>query len=263
MSNFDEHTVLKTTNLSIGYVAKHGGRVVAEHINLNLQKGKLTCLVGKNGIGKSTLLRTLSNMQPSLSGNIELENKNIDDISGIELAKKISLVLTEKIPSSNLTVFELIALGRQPYTNWIGKLNKQDIRLIHLAIEQTHLKDLVNQRCDELSDGQLQRAMICRALAQNTDLIILDEPTAHLDIQHKIETFKLLSTIAKDLERSILISTHEIQLATQMADQLWLMTKDSIITGEPKDLIASDKINLLFDSNSITFDKESNQFIMK
>jgi len=262
MSKFDEHTVLKTTNLSIGYLNKDGGRVVADHLNLNLSKGKLTCLVGKNGIGKSTLLRTLSKMQPKLSGNIEFENKNMDDISGVELAKKISLVLTERIPSSNLTVYELIALGRQPYTNWIGKLNKQDIELIQLAIEQTHLKDLVNRRCDELSDGQLQRAMICRALAQHTDLIILDEPTAHLDIQHKIETFKLLSTIAKDLNRSILISTHEIQMATQMADQLWLMTNDKIITGEPKYLIESDKINLLFDSNSITFDKESNQFIM-
>lgn len=262
MPKYDEHNVLKTTNLSIGYSTKGGGRVIADQINLNLHKGKLTCLVGKNGIGKSTLLRTLSKMQPKLSGSIAFENKNMDDIGGVELAKKISLVLTERIPSSNLTVYELIALGRQPYTNWIGKLNKQDIELIHLAIEQTHLKDLVNERCDELSDGQLQRAMICRALAQHTDLIILDEPTAHLDIQHKIETFKLLSNIAKDLNRSILISTHEIQLATQMADQLWLMTNDKIITGEPKDLIESDKINLIFDSNSITFDKESNQFIM-
>jgi len=259
----DEHIVLKTADLSIGYLTKHGDRVIADQINLSLPKGKLTCLVGKNGIGKSTLLRTFSKMQPKLSGSIQLENQNIDDISGVELAKKISLVLTERIPSSNLTVFELIALGRQPYTNWIGKLTKQDINFIHLAIEQTHLKDLVNQRCDELSDGQLQRVMICRALAQHTDLIILDEPTAHLDIQHKIETFKLLSNIAKDLNRSVLLSTHEIQLATQMADQLWLMTKDKIITGEPKDLIESDKINLLFDSKSIIFDKESNQFIMK
>lgn len=263
MPEHAEHTVLKTTNLSIGYLTKQGSRIVADQINLNLPKGKLTCLVGKNGIGKSTLLRTLSKMQPKLSGRIELENKNLDDITGVELAKKISLVLTERIPSSNLTVFELIALGRQPYTNWIGKLSKQDIRLIHLAIEQTHLKDLIQQRCDELSDGQLQRAMICRALAQDTDLIILDEPTAHLDVQHKIETFKLLSNIAKDLKRSVLISTHEIQLATQMADQLWLMTKDKIITGEPNDLIETDKINLLFESNSIQFDKESNQFIMK
>jgi len=263
MPEIIEHTVLKTTNLSVGYASKAKNRVIADKINVDLKKGKLTCLLGKNGVGKSTLLRTLSKMQPRLSGSVELENRNIDDYARNDLAKKISLVLTEKIPTSNLTVFELIALGRQPYTNWIGKLNQDDMEQIHLAIEQSHLKSLVDQRCDELSDGQLQRAMICRALAQNTDIIILDEPTAHLDIQHKIETFKLLSNIARKLNRSILISTHEIQLATQMADELWLMTNNKIITGEPEVLIDSDKINLLFDSNSILFDKESNQFIIK
>ena len=263
MPEITEHTVLKTTNLSVGYANKTENRIIADKINVNLKKGKLTCLLGKNGVGKSTLLRTLSKMQPRLSGNVEIENRNIDDYARNDLAKKISLVLTERIPTSNLTVFELIALGRQPYTNWIGKLNQEDLQQIHLAIEQSHLKSLVDQRCDELSDGQLQRAMICRALAQNTDIIILDEPTAHLDIQHKIETFKLLSNIARKLNRSILISTHEIQLATQMADELWLMTNNKIITGEPKVLIDSDKINLLFDSNSIIFDKESNQFIIK
>ena len=263
MPEITEHTVLKTTNLSVGYANKTENRIIADKINVDLKKGKLTCLLGKNGVGKSTLLRTLSKMQPRLSGNVEIENRNIDDYARNDLAKKISLVLTERIPTSNLTVFELIALGRQPYTNWIGKLNQEDLQQIHLAIEQSHLKSLVDQRCDELSDGQLQRAMICRALAQNTDIIILDEPTAHLDIQHKIETFKLLSNIARKLNRSILISTHEIQLATQMADELWLMTNNKIITGEPKVLIDSDKINLLFDSNSIIFDKESNQFIIK
>jgi iron complex transport system ATP-binding protein len=263
MSEIIEHTVLKTTNLSVGYASKTDHRIIADKINVNLKKGKLTCLLGKNGVGKSTLLRTLSKMQPRLGGSVELENRNLDDYARNDLAKKISLVLTERIPTSNLTVFELIALGRQPYTNWIGKLNQEDRQQINLAIEQSHLKDLVDQRCDELSDGQLQRAMICRALAQNTDIIILDEPTAHLDIQHKIETFKLLSNIARKLNRSILISTHEIQLATQMADELWLMTNNKIITGEPKILIDSDKINLLFDSKSIIFDKESNQFIIK
>jgi len=122
---------------------------------------------------------------------------------------------------------------------------------------------LAQQRCDKLSDGQLQRAMICRALAQNTDVIILDEPTAHLDVQHKIETFRLLKKIAHKLNKAILISTHEIQLATQMADELWLMTDQEIISGKPSELIDSDQINLIFDSNSIFFDKESKQFIMK
>jgi iron complex transport system ATP-binding protein len=263
MTKKEIHKVLTTKNLSIGYSSKKGNKEIAKNINIELQKGELVCLVGRNGIGKSTLLRTLSKMQPRLEGEILLENKNIDGYSRIDLAKIISLVLTERIPSSNLTVHELIALGRQPYTNWIGKLLQEDLDHINEAINQSHLTELINDRCDKLSDGQLQRAMICRALAQNTHLIILDEPTAHLDVQHKIETFRLLKKIAHELNRAILISTHEIQLATQIADTLWLMTEENIISGKPSELIESDQINLLFDSNSIYFDKESNQFIMQ
>lgn len=257
------HTVLKTKNLCIGYGAKKGAKEIAKNVNVTLEKGELVCLIGKNGIGKSTLLRTLSKMQPKLSGDILLENKPIEQFNSIALAKIISLVLTERIPANNLTVYELIALGRQPYTNWIGKLLPEDLSHIDEAISQSQLSALINERCDKLSDGQLQRAMICRALAQDSDLIILDEPTAHLDVQHKIETFRLLKKIAHELNRAILISTHEIQLATQISDELWMMTEQGMIIGKPEDLIASDQINLLFDSHSIHFDKESKQFIMK
>jgi len=263
MTRQEIHKVLHTKNLSIGYGSKKGDKEIAKNIDVELHTGELVCLVGRNGIGKSTLLRTLSKMQPRLAGEIYLENKNIDDYSRIDLAKIISLVLTERIPSSNLTVYELIALGRQPYTNWIGKLLQEDLDHIKEAINQSHLTELMHDRCDKLSDGQLQRAMICRALAQNTNLIILDEPTAHLDVQHKIETFRLLKKLAHELNRAILISTHEIQLATQIADSLWLMTEENIISGKPSELIESDQINLLFDSNSIYFDKESRQFIMQ
>lgn len=263
MQQNDSHTVIETNDLTIGYSSKKEVHEVSKHINLRLESGQLTCLVGRNGIGKSTLLRTLSKMQPTLGGDILLNKKNIDEFSRNDLAKIVSVVLTEKIPPSNLSVYELIALGRQPYTNWIGKLHASDLEQINEALEQSHLSELAYQRCDKLSDGQLQRAMICRALAQNTGLIILDEPTAHLDIQHKIETFKLLKKIAHKLNKSILISTHEIQLATQMSDKMWLMTDKEIISGTPSKLIASDKINLIFDSNSIFFDKESGQFIMK
>ena len=263
MLNKKTHSILTTENLSIGYGSKKEEKIIASRINVSLKKGELVCLVGKNGIGKSTLLRTLSKMQPAISGDIILNERHLGDYSRNELAKIISLVLTEKIPSSNLTVYELIALGRQPYTNWIGKLLEEDLEHIKESISQSHLTDLMHERCDKLSDGQLQRALICRALAQNTGLIILDEPTAHLDVQHKIETFKLLKKIAHALNRAILISTHEIQLATQIADELWLMTEEEIISGSPDALIESDKINLLFDNGSIHFDKESRQFIMK
>ncbi len=259
----NSNTVLKTNDLCIGYSSKKEYNEISKNINVSLKKGQFIALVGRNGIGKSTLLRTLSKMQPRLDGDILVNDKSIDSFSRNDLAKIISLVLTEKIPASNLSVYELIALGRQPYTNWIGKLLKEDLTQIEEAIEQSHLGELAHQRCDKLSDGQLQRVMICRALAQDTGLIILDEPTAHLDVQHKIETFRLLKKIAHELNKSILISTHEIQLATQMSDELWLMTENEIISGKPSELIASDKINLIFDSNSILFDKESRQFIMK
>lgn len=234
---------------------------IANDLNINLQKGELVCILGKNGIGKSTLLRTLTKVQPKLSGEIILKNKSLEKLSSLDLSKSISLVLTEKIPPNNLTVYELIALGRQPYTNWLGKLTSEDKNQINIAIEQTNLQELVNNRCDELSDGQLQRAMICRALAQNTEIIILDEPTAHLDIQHKIETFKLLQRLAHQLNKTILISTHEIQLAIQMGDYLWLMTDNGLIPGKPKYLIEKDLINDLFDDKMIHFDKNTYQFL--
>lgn len=259
----ESHSVLKTSHLSIGYTGKKNEKLISNNLDLTLQKGELICLIGKNGIGKSTLIRTLSKMQPRLSGEILLNNQNIDTYSRNELAKIISLVLTEKIPASNLTVYELIALGRQPYTNWIGKLIDEDVQQINKALETSDLTELAHERCDKLSDGQLQRAMICRALAQNTEIIILDEPTAHLDVQHKIETFRLLKNISHKLDRAILISTHEIQLATQISDKLWLMTDKGIIQGKPSKLIENEDINLLFDSEKIRFDKETNQFIMK
>lgn len=262
MPKLNQNSVLTLSNLSIGYTSKKKKTIVAKDLNVNLQKGELVCILGKNGIGKSTLLRTLTKVQPKLSGEIFLDSKPLEVYTSTELAKKISLVLTEKIPPSNLTVFELIALGRQPYTNWLGTLTKEDKKQINFAIEQTNLEDLINKRCDELSDGQLQRVMICRALAQNTQIIILDEPTVHLDIQHKIETFKLLQNLAHQLHKTILISTHEIQLAIQMADELWLMTSQGLINGKSKTLIENDDINRIFDENIIYFDKKSNQFLV-
>ena len=202
-------------------------------------------------------------MQEPLSGEVLLEGIPLHDLSRNELARKVALVLTEKIPETNLTIFELIALGRQPYTNWIGQLSETDKGRIEHALEAMQLSELAGKRCDQLSDGQLQRAMICRALAQDTPIILLDEPTAHLDVQHKMETFQLLRKLAHELDKSILVSTHEIQTAIQMADELWLMTRNGITVGSPMELIESGQINSLFDSDGIFFDKESMQFKLR
>ncbi len=258
-----QNHILTTKNLSIGYKSKKDTTIISSNLDLELHRGELVCLLGKNGIGKSTLLRTLTKVQPKLSGEIHLQGHVLESYTSNDLAKQMSIVLTERIPPSNLTVYELIALGRQPYTNWLGTLTEEDIEQIELAMQHTDLHDLMHKRSDELSDGQLQRVMICRALAQNTDLILLDEPTAHLDIQHKIETFQLLKNLAHKLQKSILISSHEIQLALQMGDILWLMTGKEVISGKPKELIDNNNINQLFDSNTIYFDKEKSQFLVK
>jgi iron complex transport system ATP-binding protein len=256
-------TLLKTVDLGIGYRSGKRETRIASGLDLVARESEVICLLGQNGVGKSTLLRTLSRMQPALEGEIRIGNRSLDEISRNELATKIGLVLTERIPDTNLTVYEMVALGRQPYTNWIGKMGSDDEARVVRALKDSHLSELAEERCDELSDGQLQRAMICRAVAQDTQLIFLDEPTAHLDIQHKIETFQLLRKLAKELNRTVLISTHEVQLATQMADVLWLMNSEGIISGKPDDLIEAGSINELFDRNTIVFDKESRQFKIK
>jgi len=258
----NSNIVLKTNNLRIGYQHKKNIFCVAENISISLSEGQFVCLLGKNGIGKSTLLKTLTKVQPKLDGHILLDNQELDAIANIDLAKKMSVVLTERIPESNLTVYELIALGRQPYTNWIGSLSDDDKTYIDLAIAQTHIENIIQKKYSELSDGQLQKVMIARALAQNTDLIVLDEPTAHLDIQNKVEIFKLLKTLSQEHQKTIIISSHEIHLALQLADHLWLMKEEGIIHGDTEKLIANGSVSSLFASNLVTFDVKSKQFII-
>ena len=189
--------IIFTKNLSIGYQTKKKSIVIAENLNLSLAKGKLITLVGANGIGKSTLLRTLTGIQKPLLGEVFLEDKNIQSLDYLALAKNLSLVLTEKLPPSNLTVFELVALGRQPYTNWLGKLLEEDLKIVNDVMELTQTASLSQKKHHEISDGQLQKVMIARALAQDTSIIILDEPTTHLDLLHKVSVFKLLKKLSK------------------------------------------------------------------
>jgi iron complex transport system ATP-binding protein len=252
--------IIKTSDLTIGYASKKKITTIATNLNIELTDGKLVCLLGENGIGKSTLLRTLTKVQPALNGSIFIDNNNLNNLSNLDLSKKLSLVLTEKIPESSLTVFELVALGRQPYTNWIGQLSTKDLDIIQLALKQTNTHHLINAKYYELSDGQLQKVLIARALAQNTAIIILDEPTTHLDIHHTIETFTLLKELATKFGKTIIISTHEINLALQLADELWLMTPQGLTTGKTDKLIETNKLDSLFDSELIHFDKSLKQF---
>jgi iron complex transport system ATP-binding protein len=219
-------------------------------------------VLGKNGIGKSTLLRTISKVQKPLSGTIFINNKNSDTYTEAALSKQLSLVLTERLPESQLTVFELVALGRQPYTNWIDSLSENDIQKINFAIEQTEIEHLKNNRFYELSDGQLQRVLIARALAQDTEIIILDEPTAHLDMHHTIKIFSLLKKLVSQTSKTIIISSHEVNLAIQLSDEILMMTDDTFYFGKPSTLIKKNAFENLFPSELIRFNSTLQQFVV-
>lgn len=256
-------TILKTSKLSIGYTSKKATVVIAEQLNLNLVAGKLIALIGANGIGKSTLLRTITGIQHPLEGTVLLNDKNIATYKPLDLAQHLSLVLTEKLPPSNLSVFELVALGRQPYTNWIGTLTQTDIDKVQQALELTQIEHLAQKKHYEISDGQLQKVLIARALAQDTPLIILDEPTTHLDLLHKVSLFKLLKKLTQETNKCILFSTHDIDLAIQLSDEMIIMTPEMVVQDEPQHLISKGSFNTLFKDENITFDTEKGKFIIR
>lgn len=255
-------TILSTSNLNIGYKTKKAAVTIAQNLNLNLSSGRLIALIGANGIGKSTLLRTITGIQPPLAGNVFLNDKNINTYKPLDLAQNLSLVLTEKLPSSNLSVFELVALGRQPYTNWIGTLTPEDIIKVNEALELTQISHLAQKRHFEISDGQLQKVLIARALAQDTPLIILDEPTTHLDLLHKVSLFKLLKKLTQETQKCILFSTHDIDLAIQLSDEMIIMTPDLVVQDEPCNLISKGSFATLFKDEHIVFDAEKGKFVI-
>lgn len=263
MTDNNQHIILKTKDLSIGYASKKERTIVASDINIELHRGELVGLVGGNGIGKSTLLRTITNVQNALGGEIYINEKQIKKYPALDLAKVMSLVLTEQMMSKNLSVFELVALGRQPYTNWVGNLSEKDITIVNNTLTQTNISTLKHKRCYELSDGQLQKVMIARALAQDTDLIILDEPTTHLDMYHKAYILKLLQKLAKETNKTILFSSHEIDLAIQLCDRLIVMSKDFVVSGTPCNLISNGTFKTLFPKDLIAFDEKTGSFRVK
>mgnify|MGYP000005823792 CR=1 FL=1 len=201
-------------------------------------------------------------MQKPISGEIFIHQKRITELTEKELSTQLSLVLTERLPESQLTVYELIALGRQPYTNWIDKLSDNDIKKINTAIQQTEIEHLKNNRFYELSDGQLQRVLIARALAQDTEIIILDEPTAHLDMHHTIKIFSLLKKLVAETQKTVIISSHEVNLAIQLSDEIILLTENTFHSGTPTELIETNAFDTLFPKELVKFNKKLQQFIV-
>ncbi len=263
MNSEKEHIILEARNLTIGYSNKKSDSVIAEDINFSIAKGELVGLVGANGIGKSTLLRTLTGMQNILKGNVFVKGNDLKEYSSFKLATHLSVVLTEAPASKNLSVIEMISLGRQPYTNWLGALSEKDKKAVNFAMESTETKALAHRKCFELSDGQLQRVAIARALAQDTPLIILDEPTTHLDIYHRAYILKLLKNLALETGKTIFFSTHEIDLAIQLTDKMLVMTGKEIYFDEPCKLIETGRFDALFPKETIHFDSKTGRFTIK
>ncbi|SKC17963.1 ABC transporter ATP-binding protein [Dyadobacter psychrophilus] len=257
----DVKPFLETKELAIGYKTRSTERVISENLNLTLEPGQLVCLLGSNGSGKSTLMRTIAGLQPALAGVVYIGQQPLATLKSAELAQKLSLVLTERIEAGNLTALEVITLGRTPYTGWLGALSSADQKKIDEAISLTHVEDLINRKIHQLSDGERQKVMLTRALAQDTELILLDEPTAHLDLPNRVEMMRLLHTLARQTGKAILLSTHELDLALQAADMLWLMQPDGlIVTGVPEDLVLNGAFESAFAKSGFFFDKSSGTF---
>lgn len=253
--------LIHTQDLSIGYRRKKQHKVIAQHIDLALHPGELVCLLGPNGSGKSTLMRTLAGIQPPLCGEVYLRNHHIKTYSKKKLSKEMSLVLTERKHTGNLSVYSILTLGRYPYLNWFGQLQEEDKNIIKWAIRETGIAPFINNHIDKLSDGEKQKVMIARALIQETPVIILDEPTAHLDLPNRIGIMRLLKKMAKDTGKAILLSTHELDLALQAADVIWLMMPDqSLVTGIPEDLVINGTFASAFQKEGLQFDGQSGTF---
>lgn len=255
---------LQLHNLSIGYRTGKKEVTVQENLNLSASKGELIALIGRNGCGKSTLLRSMSWLQPIHKGKIVVDGNNLSEITPRNRAQLISVVLTDQRAEASFNVKELISIGRDPYTGWLGSLSEEDNKIIENAIEMTNLQGFENRNINELSDGERQRVFIARALAQNTSIILLDEPTSHLDLPNRISILLLLQRLARETNKTIFISTHELETAMQVADKIWLMKKlDGVKVGTPEDMVLQGTFDTVFSHSNYDFDKEYGSFVIK
>jgi iron complex transport system ATP-binding protein len=256
-------SILTTHHLSIGYSRKGKTDIIQSGLDLQLRAGELVCLIGPNGSGKSTLLRTLTGLQKSLAGKTLIDGKDITFIKQHEKALKLALVLTERVDIENTSVYNLVSLGRHPHSDWWGNVTEEEDAVIREAITMVHMDHKMHQNINELSDGERQRAMIAKALAQDTPIIMLDEPTAHLDLPNRVEIMLLLHKLAHKTHKAILLSTHELDLALQAADRIWLISTDhGVECGVPEDLVFNGSFNRAFQSNSYFFNAANGNFSM-
>jgi iron complex transport system ATP-binding protein len=257
MTEFRQHIALEGKGLTLGYFHQKAVKEILTDLDFQLFSGELTCLLGPNGVGKSTLIKAILGQIKPWQGEILLENQVIQKFSTEELAKRISVVLTDPVFPGNMTVGQLVALGRTPHTGWSGKLGTTDREIVEKALSDTKIAYLRDERLSEISDGQRQKAMIARALAQDGKLMILDEPTAHLDLVNRFEVMQLLREIASQKGKAVLVVTHDLDIAVETADRFWLLNCGTpLISGKPEDLIISGEINQLLPGEKFKFSVE-------
>ena len=243
--------MLSAHSLSIGYHPPP----LAANLTLALHPAQMVCLIGPNGAGKSTLLRTLAGMQPPLAGTIRLGNADLHTIPPRDLAKQLAIVLTGRVDAGNLSAYALVALGRHPYTDWLGRLTAHDEEVVQRAMTLTGAVSLAARPIHELSDGERQRVMIARALAQEPRILLLDEPTAFLDLPRRVELLQLLKRLARETRCAILLSTHDLDLALRIADSLWLLASNGeLSTGLPEELALNGALARVFQGEGVEFD---------
>lgn len=255
--------MIRTFDLNIGYRRGKKEFLVQQNLNLQADRSEMISLIGPNGCGKSTLLRTLCGLQDPLKGEVRIQQVALHRISMSERAKCFGLVLTDPVRLGFITVKQMVAMGRHPYTTFSGKLSQEDERRIAESMDAVRLLGFADRPITELSDGEHQRVMIAKALAQDTPIILLDEPTSHLDLPNRVEMMLLLKNLAHELQKTILISTHEIDLALKLSDKIWLMSPEkSVETGTPAELMKNQRIQSLFHSDSFGFEPETGHIII-
>lgn len=251
--------MLKLDQLTTGY----GSRVLLRNVNCTLADGELVALLGANGAGKSTLLRIMSGAQQPLSGRVVVNGIDITGVSRQKLARIVSVVNTDKVEAESLKVHEVVAMGRYPYTGFFGRLGRTDLASVEIAMDAVGVLPLRERNVASLSDGERQKVMIARALAQDTPVILLDEPTAFLDVASRVETLSLLSRLAHEKQKTIVMSSHDVSLSLELADKVWLVAGDeTLVSATPADLIADGQaLNRLFANRGVKFDLQRLDYI--
>ena len=255
-------SALIASQIDIGYSSGGRGRVVvAKALDLELVRGEVVCLVGPNGVGKSTLLRSVTGLQPLLGGSVEVESEDLHHLDMRARARKIGVVLTDRISVGVLSAHDVVSLGRHPHTGWSGRMTSHDLSVVEWALDAVGATDLKKRNINELSDGERQKIMIARALAQEPSIIVLDEPTAFLDLPRRVEIMGLLKRLVRSTNRAILLSTHDLDLAIRASDRMWLMGPTGEITiGAPEDLILASEFERVFTGDGVAFDRNHGSF---